>query len=1135
MNELPSSTPRSGRRRRWLRIITGFSGALILLLVAAWFVVTSSAFFRGFILPHVGKAANATVTVDEAIIRPFSEVILRNLKIRTTGDEPVITVTEVRIRYHLRDILGGNFNVDEVALVSPVINLIENPDGTSNLDPLFKSQSHGTKTGSLAKNSNPKNSKPLHVYLKELALTDATILDTKDYGDGRQDVTEISHVNVTLDNVKNGGSGKLDLSAGLKIDNQPPPPAANGNLQAKVAGHFTFTLAPDLTPLSIQGNTHLGVTRADGAMQDFAKFGVDLDCDVTSTEITQIALRFQKSGAQLGELRVSGPLDMEKSEGRLNVEILGVDHRVLNLFGAADGIDFGGTTINSTNQLELAKSGSVITAAGQFTVAGLRMTRASQRTPVLDARADYDITVDRTAQTAWLNTLSLIATQDRNPLAHAELSSPMSVCWGDAAAAGGDSTLSVTVTGLNLSDWKPLLGSAMPGGSVDFDGKLVSQSGGKQLAFDLGSQITNLAANLGGNRISQAGIDLRVRGQVMDFKQIKLDECRLQLAHENQPLLTVSGTGTCEPATQNAQMQVHLQAALPGLLGLLPQVDANLSSGAVELTGRITQNGQTRTVSGSLALSGFTGCVGKNEFHNFGVTAGLDSTQNAGQIQISQLTGQLTGDGIAGGNFQISGHYDPDNQSGQLTAKLADFNENGLRPFLEPLLTDKKLISIAVNGDADAQFDLQNDTAVKADLQVTHLVAGDPLGQSPATPLEAKVQLDAACHKQTVDLRQLQITLTPTARANNELQLTGSVDFSQTHAIAGNLKLAADALDVMSYYELFAGQTKSEPAGTASAPPVTAKKNQEPTAVQLPFGDFTLDASLGRFFLDEVDISNLQATLKFNGSRVSLAPFQLFLNGAPVNATADLNLGVPGYEYDVNANADRIPIAPLADSFSPSYKNKAEGDLLANVQVKGAGITGVNLQTNLAGNVALVITNAAIQLVGPKAKAFIAAIARVAVLAGVSGIGDLTNSTLSRLDVLLRMGDGKIALRRCLVLVGVFRVITTGEIPIAPVLDDSPFNDWPIHIAIGHGAAPNADASADPGYHKLPTFVTLGGTLGEPKIGSPLIKASVVVVTKSASKLKAWLQKHALNSGNTESNQSGTNAPPARHLFDFLK
>jgi hypothetical protein len=577
-------------------------------------------------------------------------------------------------------------------------------------------------------------------------------------------------------------------------------------------------------------------------------------------------------------------------------------------------------------------------------------------------------------------------------------------------------------------------------------------------------------------------------------------------------------------------LQVQFQAALPGLMQLLPQAGANISSGAVEATAHITQKEQTQTVAGTFTLTALTGRVGKNKFQNFGATASLDATNNAGQIQISRLAGQLTGDGTAGGNFQITGNCDLDKKSGQLAFKLADFNESGLRPFLEPLLAGKKLVSVAINADASAQFDLQNDDSVKADLQMTSLVVSDP-GKFPATPLEAKVHLDVSASKQVADLRQLQVTLTPTSRAQNELQLAGSVDFSKTNAIAGNLKLAANALDMTRYYELFGSQTKAvgtAPSSSAATGTVVTNANQEPAAMNLPFGNFTVDADIGRFYLEEVDVSNLQATVKLDGSRVTVNPFQLFLNGAPVKANVDLNLGLPGYQYDVSANADRIPIAPLANSFSPAYKDKAKGDLLFNVQVKGTGITGASLQKNLSGDASLVITNGDIQLVGPKAKAFIASIARVAMLAGLSGMGELTNSTLNRLDVQLQMGDGKISLTRCLALAGAFRVIVTGDLPIAPVLNDSPFNDWPIHIAIGNGSASNPNALSDAGYAKLPTFVMLEGTLGNPKVGSPLLKAGAKAVTTATSKIKSWFE-------NTETNQSGTNAPSGHHLFDFFK
>jgi uncharacterized protein involved in outer membrane biogenesis len=113
---------------------------VLVLLVVGYFVVTSAGFFKGVILPRVGRAMNAHVTVSGATISPFSQVILRDLKVATTGTEPLVSAAEVRLRYSLMDIIKGNIKVDEVALVSPTVALVKNPDGSSNLDPILKSQ-----------------------------------------------------------------------------------------------------------------------------------------------------------------------------------------------------------------------------------------------------------------------------------------------------------------------------------------------------------------------------------------------------------------------------------------------------------------------------------------------------------------------------------------------------------------------------------------------------------------------------------------------------------------------------------------------------------------------------------------------------------------------------------------------------------------------------------------------------------------------------------------------------------------------------------------------------------------------------------------------------------------------------------
>jgi hypothetical protein len=718
----------------------------------------------------------------------------------------------------------------------------------------------------------------------------------------------------------------------------------------------------------------------------------------------------------------------------LKVELRGIDQRLLNLAGAAGGIDFGTTTISSTNEIELTKSGSVISVTGRFDAGHVQLTRAGQTTPTLDFSANYDVTVDGPAQTALLRRLNLAGTQNGNPLLSAHLSRPMNLVWGNGANGMGDSALDLAVTNLNLADWKPFPGNAAVAGNVDLTLKLSSQQGGRQLGFDLDSQIKNLVANLGGNPMA-------------------------------------------------------------------------VSSGTIEWNGRVTQKQNTQTITGKLVLANLTGQAGQNQFRNFGSTMDLDVSKTPEQIQINKITGKLTQDGNDGGTFEIAGKYNTARESAQLTASLSGFNQDGLRPFLEPLLADKKLVSIAVNGNASVQYDPKGGSAIKASMQVANLVVSDPQRQLPATPLEARLEIDTTVKKQSADIRQLQITFTPTKRAQNQVRLQGQVDYSQSNAVRGNLKLTADSLDVTSYYDLFAGGSKggNKPAAASPAGATATDAGQEPPAKNFPLKNFTVVADIGRFYLREIEITHWQTTVNVDGGHVTVKPFQLTLNGAPVNATVDLNLGVPGYRYDVAFGANRVPVAPLVNTFVPERKGQMGGTLTANAQVKGAGMTGAGLQRNLTGQFAGGVTNLNLSVMNvhsPILKTLINVIATIpqllsspesalaSLLGQVTGqdgglMDEFKKSPIQVINAQGKAGGGRIDLQQATVQSTAFKADAQGGIALAQVLTNSTIN-IPITVSVSQSIGKqlnltSGNAAANTTYVPLPQFLTMKGTIGVPK------------------------------------------------------
>jgi len=1107
--ETPQTPQPPKRGRRLLKAIFWIFAVFIILLVAVYFVGTSSAFLKGVILPRVSKSMNADITVADASIHPFKEVVLHNLVVKTTGDQPLVTAPEVHAKYSLMDIIGGKIHIELAELNSAKIVLIQNADGTSNLDPLTKGQKEKPKTPQ-EKNAEKsgKASKPLEIDIKKVALNDATIRQINNMN-GHRDVTEISHVNVAIDDLKNGQTGKLTLNADVKTESNPPAPETNGVLEAKVKGNFSFALGADLKPSSVQGNTHLEVTRATGGLTDLASLASDFDCDVTPTEIKQVALHFAKGVTRLGEVRVNGPFDMNKMEGKLAVQILSVDKQVLNLAGAAAGIDFGSTTLNSTNEIVLAKSGTEITAVGQVGISKMQLTRAKQTTPTLDLVARYNTTVYQSAKSALLREFTLNGTQKGNQLLQGELTSPMTFSWGESAAPVSDSTLTLAVNNLDLADWKPFLGDAASSGNVNVKMQLLSQQAGKQLSFSLNSQVANLTANIGTNQLSQANVTVQVNGRAVDMKQFNLIDYQFQVAQQNQTLLTVSGTGNYDKTADTADLQVNVKAAVARLLQAL-QRDAVLTSGSADLTAHVVQRQGTQAVTGKVALADLTGKFGKNQFNAFGATMDLDVAKTPQEIQIHRVAGKLTENGKPGGTFDLSGTYGT-NQAAQLTAKLSDFNQDGVRAFLEPMLADKKLVSIAINGTANVQLNPQGDSAVKADFKVANLVVSDPQNQIPATPLEAKMTVDASVRKQVADVRQFQIILTPTQRAKNELQLKGRIDMTDTNAIQGNIKLLADSLDFTSYYDLFSGESKSadKKAGPAahkqttatstSSAPASGVAEKEPDAVKFPMRNFTAEVNIGHCYLREMDIANFQTTAKIDGGHVLVKPLQLALNGAPVNANLDLDLGVPGYKYDTTFGAQAIPLAPLVNSFAPERKGQIGGTLTANAKVSGAGITGPNLRKTLAGQFDVTSTNLNLSVVNIKSKILkglvnvIGAIpelmtnpgALIGTAMGKGGLSDeLAKSPIDSIDARGDITSGKVNLQKAVVQSVAFLAEARGTVTLADVLNNSALQ-VPVSISLSHGIAKNfglvADASTNASYVKLPDFYTEKGTFDDPK------------------------------------------------------
>jgi hypothetical protein len=1003
------------KRSRWSRKLAWLAGLVAVLVVAFYFIATSSAFFKGFILPKVSKSLGVDVTVADAQISPFSHVLLRDLKVQPPGGSALLTVPEIHANYSLWSVIRGNIAVSEVAIESPVVTVVENADGTCNLDALTKATSRKAKPATSAPAKNQAPAKAAQMDIKKVALNNATIRLVKNYANGGKDVTEITGLNFSISDLRNGQSGKIELAAALAVENAAQTNVAAATLQATLMGGFDFALTPDLKPASVNGSTTFTVGPATGPLADLNAVAAKLDCQLTATDLKVLSFQVTKAGAVLGEIHASGPFATAKSEGRLKVDIRGINQQVLNLAGAARGMDFGTTTIDCTNVIELTQGGSVISVAGGLSVAHLQVKLKEQISPMLDLHSEYAVTVNQPASSAVLRTLILTGTQDSRPLLQMGLSGPMTIGWDNASnAAAGDAALSLIVSNLDLADWKAVAGNAAPGGVVNLAVKLVSQQAGKHLAFEMDTHLDNLTTGLGSASVNQGNLHAQASGSVENLKRVKLDQYQLDVARQGESFVTVSGSGTFDTGTQDADLQVTVQTALAQWLAVPGASPANC---AVGFKGHVTNR------------------------------------QN----------------------------------------------------------------KIALTGELD---------------------------------------------------------LTPTGRASNTLHLDGNADISQADAITGNFKVAADSLDVTSYYDLLSSIKPAAANIQPAAASVTAASNpgQEPEAMKLPLKNFTFDLNIGHLYLREVDITNWVATALLEGGHVVLQPCLLTLNGAPVKAATDLHLDVPGYAYDVTFSADGIPLTPLVDSFAPDRKGQIAGTTSISVQVKGAGLTGVSLQKNLSGQFNFASTNLNLSLANVRSPLINSVINVIVGLPDLisnpaaalgnwfgkkkSGWADtLTSSPIDAINLQATAGDGQVQLQSAEVQSAAFQSLASGPIVLAPIFNNSTV-EIPVKLLLsaplaGQIGLADANSPTNAAYVALPEFLKIEGTVGSPKA-----TIDKLVVVKLAAKTGGGVVKRiggaggqkagsfltaasrwfgGAKSSNTNSVPAGTNSSPASRLFKLFK
>ena len=456
--------------------------------------------------------------------------------------------------------------------------------------------------------------------------------------------------------------------------------------------------------------------------------------------------------------------------------------------------------------------------------------------------------------------------------------------------------------------------------------------------------------------------------------------------------------------------------------------------------------------------------------------------------------------------------------------KITDLNLQALQPLLTPLLAPRQLASLTINGTGAVAVASSTSATLKLDTDLARLQFTDPALNSPLPPQDLKLQVEAAqLRPRQYEVRRLALAFPHTAKATNLIQMEAKLDLAASNPTPSQCSISAASLDLGPLYDAL--RTRLAPSQSPVAPlPTATETGTEPNARPLPIQSLTAEVQIGTLYLHDLAASNVVATAKLHQGLLKLDPFSLILNGAPVTAAAAWDVGRPNGAYEASLKAEGLPLLPLTSSFTTNATARLRGNLHAALQLKGAGTTGASLQKNLTGEFDLGSTNlnlAVANVRNPLLKTVVNVILSIpdlvrrpdTVLGSLldtlkssggktSGgwVNELTQAPIDTIQLRAVAGAGRIDVQRGFVQSAAFQAEARGPITLAPVLTNSTLQ-LPVAVflrqplAAKAGLAP-ASASNTNAYARLPDFLAVKGTVGDPK--TEINKTALAALTLKA-------------------------------------
>lgn len=947
----------------------------VVFVLALGYTLTRSAVLKRLVVPRIEKATGLLVDIDQIYVNPFGLIRVDGISALTPDRAPLFTAQAVTVKFSLAKLLSKSYSVASIEIEHPVLTLTREGSGQANWERI---QREGKQAQPERRQPTRKtfSGKPLLFEVGSLVITNAT-LSYEDHSTLAAPVNVVvTNLSLIIKNLTPQKIGEAYWELKCHISRQ-------GIAQYEVAWTCKGNLSIDsdaqlIPPKRLSLTAAFDVPHATGILANLSQLEAELNLLVRSNRIETATLAFKHQTNQLGEIALSGIYAPDGSTARLGYQVKKMSTEGLNFLAAPFGLIFDGTTLEAEGAADIQRRLKNITASLTLAANHLHLQHAKLTIPPTDLQLKTEVQLELDNRRGRVRSFHLVASQNDRPLLKATLERAMNIFWDLkqyqqelAASARGeavtlDSVLNFELNDLNLDEWTGFFGKKQLSGLVSAKGALTNALLGARISLGGYLRARNLRVPIETVPLKDLDVDSQFVLTLDQLRLLLINFYRLEARHQQTPFLRLEGSGSVDIQTLDSRLEILGEGPIKELVSLVPLQNLKASAGTVKAQGILRYESLQKGGDISLSIDGFTGAFGEISLTNYSLTIELGGEYSAELANLRKFTVRQ-----GSGSVDLSGKFNLKEQKGEFVYNVAGLDVVAAWPQIADRINPYRLERLVLGGNGQFTVGPTRSFSINGSLNASELCLSRIGLTNKPGPTKIGLQLDLSYMADMLKLGTNAIELPPSSRGDNRVLFTGTVDLNPTNQTPSRIKIWANRLDLSQLYDL--GRTLSQ--REASSQPAQRKPGPEHTQLQLPVRYATLEWSVERIFLNDLDIMQCQGTARLESPRLFVDPCQMLINGGRVSLRLTTDLTSPAREMQLDWSIEEVPIDPLMRSFGGGIVQRVGGLLTSHASLRAGN--GTNILQGLAGNVDLLLTNLQLRFMPPVLSNIISPIATV--------------------------------------------------------------------------------------------------------------------------------------------------------------